>query len=195
MRASQFAAAATTAPRARFACLAAVTCLCSGVLTGTGRAGFVGQSVQVVDAAPTVTTILVNLGTQTIVAGGTAFTGGTFGENVTVSDTSFQINFPSNSSFNSAAFNGFVVSEVGTSPDTITGASLGTTNASGFHSSMITFDAKDVFVNFAGVSVPDNGELSVNVTFAAATAPEPASLTLLGLGVAGIAGYAWRRRR
>jgi hypothetical protein len=25
--------------------------------------------------------------------------------------------------------------------------------------------------------------------------PEPASLTLLGLGVAGIAGYAWRRRR
>jgi hypothetical protein len=25
--------------------------------------------------------------------------------------------------------------------------------------------------------------------------PEPASLTLLGLGVAGVAGYAWRRRR
>jgi hypothetical protein len=33
-------------------------------------------------------------------------------------------------------------------------------------------------------------------TFTATTGiPEPASLTLLGLGVAGIAGYAWRRRR
>jgi hypothetical protein len=28
-----------------------------------------------------------------------------------------------------------------------------------------------------------------------APAPEPASLTLLGLGVATVAGYAWRRRR
>jgi hypothetical protein len=32
-------------------------------------------------------------------------------------------------------------------------------------------------------------------TFEATALPEPASLTLLGLGVAGIAGYAWRRRR
>jgi hypothetical protein len=36
---------------------------------------------------------------------------------------------------------------------------------------------------------------SVTVQIGPAAAPEPASLTLLGLGVAGIAGYAWRRRR
>jgi hypothetical protein len=36
---------------------------------------------------------------------------------------------------------------------------------------------------------------TVQIGPAATATPEPASLTLVGLGVAGIAGYAWRRRR
>jgi hypothetical protein len=41
------------------------------------------------------------------------------------------------------------------------------------------------------------GTFEVIYTFtpSATAAPEPASLTLLGLGVASLAGYAWRRRR
>jgi hypothetical protein len=36
---------------------------------------------------------------------------------------------------------------------------------------------------------------SFTVQIGPTAAPEPASLTLLGIGVASLAGYGWRRRR
>jgi hypothetical protein len=37
--------------------------------------------------------------------------------------------------------------------------------------------------------------LRVEMTGTAQSVPEPASLTLLGIGIAGIAGYGWRRHK
>src|SRR5262245_5429341 len=103
----------------RLACLAAVACLCGCALPGTGRADFIGQSVHVFRAAPDMSTNYVDLGTQTIAVGGTLFVD-IFGDQVTVSGTRIDISF--GLGFDADAFNGFVISEVGPSPDTITGA-------------------------------------------------------------------------
>ena len=176
----------------RLAVLAAVACLCGGALPGTGRAGFLGQSVDVSLQAP-IGSVVTDLGTQTIAAGGTLFSDSA-GDQITVGDTSIQISYPL--AFLPHPFAGFAISEVGASPDTIAGVSLGTTNITGFDSSRLTFDGTDVFVNLQGIDTAGGtNTLTVDVSFAPTTAtPEPASLTLLGLGVAGMAGYGWRRR-
>jgi hypothetical protein len=51
------------------------------------------------------------------------------------------------------------------------------------------------FINLSGSPTSASDQFSINTEFAVTAVPEPASLTLLSFGAAGLAGYGWRRRR
>lgn len=55
-------------------------------------------------------------------------------------------------------------------------------------------DEKKAYLDIHTSSFP-GGEIRGFLEPQAAATPEPASLTLLGIGIAGMAGYGWRRRK
>jgi hypothetical protein len=193
----------------RLAFLAAVACLCSGFLTGTGRAGLITYTetatgsgslggTAFTDAMVTVTGTgdtanvttdgfgnVENVITVTVTVAGVGT--GTFTNSTRVFDNQFNA-----AAFEDTAIGADILGTFSVPPfdtydlKTAIGPITNTADNFGFGFTFPTTDG-----NFILNSVVNNTS-----TFEATTGtPEPASLTLVGLGVAGIAGYGWRRRR
>jgi hypothetical protein len=155
-----------------------------------------GQQVAIDYIFPTLGTVLKNLGNGTVTAAG--FTVNSFGLNsYTVTDTQIVLENVSHAiRFGPRSFNGYELTETGSSPVTITGVTLDpATNVSGVSSSNVSFDGTHVWLNMSGLTTNDGQVVVLDVTSSSTAVPEPGTGGLALAGGCGLIGFVVMMRK
>jgi hypothetical protein len=114
---------------------------------------------------------------------------------IDISGTNILVDFSGDSSWNSAAFNGWILSDQTDSLAAILGVTINpATNMSGFSLSNISWTGDTIAVNWQGLAFNPDTVVSLDVVTSQGAVPEPATWAMMLLGF-GAAGTAIRRSR
>lgn len=171
-------------------------------ISAAANAGYLGQTVQATASFPTLVAPSTTAGPIiSVVGAGVEFSNGQFtpffGPSFDFADTTITITHTL-TAHSSASFNGYTFFDVFSTIDAIIGVSI-LSDTTGFFSgdpSRVFFDADNVYVNFESLSFsgqPNPPVIVLGVQFANQNVPEPVSIALFGLGLAGL-GIARRKK-
>lgn len=108
---------------------------------------------------------------------------------IDISDTNIFVDFTTSTSWNGAAFNGWVITDVFNTIGAFTSVTInGATNMVGFSAANVSWTADSITVNWQGLSFDPNTVVSLDINGAGGAVPEPTTWAMMVAGIAMVGG-------